>query len=93
MVTGKNKRFPVRTFLPFPISTKAENFSIDEDCSVMAEPFIQWVNEDKFIGKRPYLEKIGVQFVQNVFPYEVAKIRILNGGHVALSYIGALKGF
>ena len=69
-----------------------EFFSIDEDCSVMAEPFIQWVIEDNFIGTRPALEKVGVQFVQNVFPYEEAKIRILNGGHVALSYIGALKG-
>ena len=58
----------------------------------MAEPFIQWVIEDNFIGKRPDLEKVGVQFVKNVFPYEETKIRILNGGHVALSYIGALKG-
>lgn len=69
-----------------------EKFDIDENSSVMAEPFIQWVIEDNFIGKRPNLEKVGVQFVQNVFPYEEAKIRILNGGHVALSYIGALKG-
>ena len=67
-------------------------FSIDEDCSVMAEPFIQWVIEDNFIGVRPKLEDVGVKFVKNVFPYEEAKIRILNGGHVALSYIGALKG-
>ena len=58
----------------------------------MAEPFIQWVIEDNFIGKRPDLEKVGVKFVKNVFPYEETKIRILNGGHVALSYIGALKG-
>ena len=69
-----------------------EKFDIDENSSVMAEPFIQWVIEDNFISKRPNLEKVGVQFVQNVFPYEEAKIRILNGGHVALSYIGALKG-
>ena len=69
-----------------------ENFYIDESCSVMAEPFIQWVIEDNFIGKRPKLEDVGVQFVNNVFPYEESKIRILNGGHVALSYIGALKG-
>ena len=69
-----------------------EKFNIDENSSVMAEPFIQWVIQDNFIGKRPNLEKVGVQFVQNVFPYEEAKIRILNGGHVALSYIGALKG-
>ena len=58
----------------------------------MAEPFIQWVIEDNFIGVRPKLEDVGVKFVKNVFPYEEAKIRILNGGHVALSYIGALKG-
>ena len=69
-----------------------KKFDIDENCSVMAEPFIQWVIEDKFIGKRPKLEDVGVQFVNDVFPYEESKIRILNGGHVALSYIGALKG-
>ena len=78
-----------------PVNLKKEikeNFLIDEDCSVMSEPFIQWVIEDNFIGKRPKLEDVGVKFVDNVFPYEEAKIRILNGGHVALSYIGALKG-
>ena len=68
-------------------------FKIKENCSVMAEPFIQWVIEDNFIGNRPNLEKVGVQFVKNVFPYEEAKIRILNGGHVALSYFGALKKY
>ena len=67
-------------------------FSIDEKCSVMAEPFIQWIIEDNFIGKRPELEKVGVKFVKNVFPFEEAKIRILNGGHVVLSYFGVLKG-
>ena len=70
-----------------------ENFNIEEDCSVMAEPFIQWTIEDNFIGNKPALEKVGVQFVKNVFPYEEAKIRILNGGHVALSYLGVLKGY
>lgn len=69
-----------------------EEFNIKEKCSVMGESFIQWVVEDNFIGKRPALEKVGVQFVKNVLPYEEAKIRILNGGHVVLSYFGALKG-
>ena len=68
-------------------------FNIDEQCSIMGESFIQWVVEDDFIGKRPALEKVGVQFVDNVFPYEEAKIRILNGGHVAVSYFGFLKGY
>ena len=71
----------------------ADNFNIIENCSVVAEPFIQWVIEDNFIGKRPDLEKVGVEFVKNVFPYEEAKIRILNGGHVALSYFGVLKKY
>ncbi len=70
-----------------------DKFSIDENCSVMAEPFKQWVVEDNFISKRPKLENVGVQFVKNVFPYEETKIRILNGAHIALSYIGALKGY
>ena len=77
-----------------PLNLKQEiksEFNINEKCSVMAEPFIQWVIEDNFIGKRPDLEKVGVQFTMNVLPYEEAKIRILNGGHVALSYLGALK--
>ena len=68
-----------------------DKFNINEKCSVMGESFIQWVVEDNFIGRRPSLEKIGVQFVENVLPYEEAKIRILNGAHVALSYFGALK--
>ena len=69
-----------------------DKFNINEKCSVVGESFIQWVIEDNFIAKRPALEKVGVQFVKNVLPYEEAKIRILNGAHVALSYFGALKG-
>lgn len=69
-----------------------QKFKIDEKCSVMAEPFIQWVIEDNFIGKRPSLEKVGVEFVKNVIPYEEIKIRILNAGHVALAYFGVLRG-
>ena len=68
-----------------------EKFNIEENCSVMAEPFIQWIIEDNFIGKRPALEKVGVKFVENVICYEEAKIRILNGGHTSLCYFGALK--
>ena len=48
-------------------------FKIREHCSVMAEPFIQWVIEDNFIGNRPKLEDVGVQFVNNVFPFDLDK--------------------
>lgn len=62
------------------------------DNTVMAEDFIQWVVEDNFAGSRPDLARVGVQFVADVDPYEEAKIRILNGGHTCLAYLGVLAG-
>ncbi len=59
---------------------------------VMAEDFTQWVVDDHFAAERPDLTKVGVTFTKNVDPYEEAKIRILNGGHTCLAYLGALAG-
>ena len=59
---------------------------------VHAEDFAQWVIEDRFAAETPDLSKVGVQIVSDVEPYEEAKIRILNGGHVGLAYLGALAG-
>ena len=70
-----------------------EKFNLDDNCGVMAEPFIQWIVEDDFINERPRLEDVGVKFVDDVFPYEEAKIRILNAGHLVLSYFGVLNNY
>ena len=59
---------------------------------VMAEDFLQWVVEDNFAADRPNLSDVGVTFTKNVDSYEEAKIRILNGGHTCLTYLGALAG-
>lgn len=59
---------------------------------IHGETFIQWVIEDKFKAPMPDLTKSGVEIVADVDPYEEAKIRILNGGHTALCYFGALAG-
>ena len=67
-------------------------FSWQSGRTVMAEDFTQWVLEDDFAGPRPQLEKVGVTLTGNVDPYEEAKIRILNGGHSCLAYLGALSG-
>lgn len=48
--------------------------------------------EDNFAGPRPALDEVGVTFAPDVDPYEEAKIRILNGGHTCLSYLGAPAG-
>lgn len=60
--------------------------------SIMAEAFLQWVLEDNFAGPMPDLARAGVTITKDVDPYEEAKIRILNGGHTALTYLGALHG-
>ena len=59
---------------------------------IHAEDFSQWVLQDRFVAPMPDLAQVGVEVVASVEPYEEAKIRILNGGHTALCYLGALAG-
>lgn len=59
---------------------------------IHAEDFTQWVLADKFAAEMPDLAKVGVEVVDDVEPYEEAKIRILNGGHAGLTFLGALAG-
>ena len=58
----------------------------------MHEPFRQWVIEDRFAGSRPDLEAVGVQLVEDVTPFEHMKLRMLNGTHSSLAYLGYLAG-
>jgi mannitol 2-dehydrogenase len=67
-----------------------EKFGIEDEWPVFCEPFRQWVLEDRFPTGRPPLEEVGVTFVGDVAPYELMKIRILNGGHAAIAYPAAL---
>jgi fructuronate reductase len=60
---------------------------------VVAEPFRQWVIEDTFAAGRPAWERAGVQLTRDVAPYELMKLRILNGAHSTLAYLGALAGY
>ena len=68
----------------------ADGFGIDDAWPVFCESFKQWVLEDNFPAGRPALEKVGVQFVPDVAPYEHMKIRILNGGHATIAYPAGL---
>ncbi|MBJ3783271.1 mannitol dehydrogenase family protein [Devosia sediminis] len=71
-------------------SLLAEQFGVDDAWPVFCESFRQWVLEDNFPAGRPALEKVGVQFVSDVAPYEHMKIRILNGGHATIAYPAGL---
>ena len=60
---------------------------------VVTEPFTQWIIEDHFPGGRPDLAAAGAQFVSDVTPFEHMKLRLLNGSHSALAYLGYLAGY
>ena len=60
---------------------------------VHCEDFIQWVVEDKFAAGRPAWERVGVQFTDDVTPYETMKLSLLNASHTLLSYPSYLEGF
>ncbi|SFN36358.1 mannitol dehydrogenase family protein [Mycetocola miduiensis] len=70
----------------------AERFGVDDRWPVLSESFEQWVLEDSFSDGRPPLERVGVQLVDDVEPYEVMKLRLLNASHQAMSYLGLLAG-
>ena len=70
----------------------ADRFGIEDAWPVVCEPYLQWVLEDRFSAGRPPLEDVGVQLVDDVHPYELMKLRLLNAGHQAIAYLGHLAG-
>lgn len=70
----------------------AELLGLEDRAAIVTEPFSQWVIEDRFRGPRPAWEKAGASLVTDVGPYEEMKLRLLNGSHSALAYLGALAG-
>ena len=81
---------PVTT--PSDIEKLRSACGIEDAWPVVCEPFIQWVIEDNYSTGRPEWESAGVQFVQEVGPYEKMKIRLLNAGHSLLGFSGSLYG-
>ncbi len=69
-----------------------DNYQLKDEWPIVCEPYIQWVIEDNFCNGKPPLEKLAVQFVPDVTPYEKMKIRLLNAGHSVLGIPGAVYG-
>lgn len=67
-----------------------ESYGIDDAWPVFCEDFIQWVIEDTFPQGRPSFEAVGAQFVADVTPFEMMKLRILNAGHAMIAYPAGL---
>jgi mannitol 2-dehydrogenase len=72
----------------------AQEFAVQDGWPVVCEPFTQWVLEDHFGAQgRPPFEDAGVQMVDDVVPYELMKLRLLNASHQAVCYLGYLAGY
>lgn len=92
-------RFPATMVDRIVPATKPEDVArladrgINDAAPVLHEPFRQWVVEDDFVGgERPDLAAVGVQMVADVTAFEHMKLRMLNGTHSALAYLGYLAG-
>jgi mannitol 2-dehydrogenase len=70
-----------------------ERYGIEDRWPVHAESFVQWVLEDDFPAGRPPFEDVGVQVVDDVEPYELMKLRLLNASHQAIGHLGILAGY
>ena len=75
------------------IARIGQALGLHDAAPVICEPFRQWVIENRFAGPRPAWELAGAQLVADVAPYEEMKLRLLNGSHSAIAYLGWLAGF
>ena len=75
------------------IAEAARLLGATDAAPVVAEPYIQWVIEDRFAAPRPRWEDAGAELVADVAPFETMKLRLLNGSHSTLAYLGYLAGY
>ncbi|WP_174285662.1 mannitol dehydrogenase family protein [Sphingomonas bacterium] len=82
------------TPVPTPADIQAVNMAtgIADEAALVAERFRQWVLEDASVAEQPAWERVGVQIVSDVTPYETMKLRLLNASHLAIASLGALDG-
>lgn len=78
---------------PEDVQYVEQNLGVADQWPVVCESFTQWVIEDKFVAGRPAWENVGAQFVPDVEPYEVMKLRLLNASHLAIACLGDVKGY
>lgn len=77
---------------PEDLAELARRIGVDDQAAIFTEPFTQWVIEDRFAQGRPSWDRVGAQMAADVAPYETAKLRMLNGAHSALAYLGLERG-
>jgi fructuronate reductase len=76
---------------PESLAWAEEHLGMRDEAAIVCEPFTQWVVEDRFAGARPRWERAGALLVSDVRPYQAMKLRLLNGTHSAIAYLGQLR--
>jgi fructuronate reductase len=71
----------------------AAALGVTDEGVVITEPFSQWIIEDDFAAERPAWEQAGAVLTTDVRPYEQIKLRLLNGSHFTLAYLGVLADY
>ncbi|PRX96151.1 mannitol dehydrogenase family protein [Allonocardiopsis opalescens] len=96
---GASVRFPstvvdqiVPATTPRDLAAVADAIQLTDEAAVVAEPHRRWIIEDDFAGPRPAWDAVGVELVDAIGPHQAAKLRLVNGGHSALAYLGTLLG-
>jgi fructuronate reductase len=74
------------------VAEAARRLGFDDAAPVVAEPYNSWVIEDRFVAPRPAWEAAGADLVADVAPFETMKLRMLNGSHSTMAYLGFLIG-
>jgi fructuronate reductase len=77
---------------PESLSGAQDRLGVRDEAAIVCEPFAQWVIEDRFSGPRPAWESGGALLTADVRPYQTMKLRLLNGSHSAIAYLGQLRG-
>lgn len=83
----------VPAMTPETLAALNDKLGCRDEVGVVCEPFFQWVIEDNFVSGRPAWEKAGAELVADVLPFEQMKLRMLNGSHSFLAYLGYLAGY
>jgi fructuronate reductase len=82
-----------------PATAPADRQAVEDACGyrdlapVVGEPFRQWVIEERFAGRVPQWDRVGAILVDDVAPFELLKMRVLNAAQSAFSYLGLLAGY
>ncbi|MFF4774912.1 mannitol dehydrogenase family protein [Microtetraspora fusca] len=74
------------------LSAAAQALGVRDEAAVVGEPFSQWIIEDAFAAERPRWESAGAELVPDVRPYQLTKLRLLNGAHSLIAYAGLEAG-